>query len=123
MAKLRNCAVRWGQSTPNVCAICPIGPPPVSCCSIKASTLIVAPSSLADATAPARARIQSLLHEEQGVEHDGFREGDGQDRLHENRRGRAWISSNRLRCLHSDETYGQGGAQDRKSDVKVAGQH
>src|SRR4029453_13131101 len=102
MAKLTNCAAKWGQSTPNVAAILSTGPPPASCCSIKAST-----------------RPSPSLHEEQGVEHDGFRESNGQNRLHEDRCGCAWISSNCLGRFHSDEPHGQGGAQNRKRDVKV----
>ena len=64
----------------------------------------------------------AYLHQEQGVEHDGFGEGDGQNRLDQDLRRRAGIASHRFRGLHADETHAEGRAERRQTDVQVSGQ-
>src|ERR1700720_4003836 len=66
--------------------------------------------------------LRTLLHEEQSVEHDSFREGNGQDRLDQDFRRRAGIASHRLRSLHADEAHAEGRAKRRQTDVNVSAQ-
>ena len=68
-------------------------------------------------SAPSR---QLLFHEEQGVEHDRFCEGDGQNRLDHNLRGRAGITSHRIRSPHADQTHAYRRAQRGQTNVEVS---
>ena len=90
MPKLTICATRCGQSTPNVLAICSTVQrllARLECQSMHDG------DSLRPGAAGTRAQASRLLHEEQRVEHDRFGEGDGQNRLHHDLRGRAGIAS------------------------------
>jgi hypothetical protein len=62
-------------------------------------------------------RIFRLLHEEQGVEDDGFSEGDGQNRLDHDLRGRAGIPSHRDRRSLANQPYADGRAQGCQADM------
>ena len=85
MQKLMIWAIRCGQSTPKVLAI-----------SLDLAAALLRHQSEERSR---RVTCRASLHEEEGVEHDRFREGDGQNRLHQNRRRRAGIASHRFRAF------------------------
>src|SRR5204863_4379354 len=62
-----------------------------------------------------------LPHQEEGVEHDRFSERDGQDRLDQNLRCRARITSHCFRSFHADQTDSEGGAERGQANVKACG--
>ena len=66
---------------------------------------------------PVGLRALALLHEEDGVEHDGFCEGNREDRLHQNLGRRAGIAPHGLGGLHADESHADGRAERRQADV------
>ena len=100
MQKLMIWASRCGQSTPKVLAICATWP---SLCGGRQQN-----KGIHNLCALSRSLI---LHQEQGVEHDRFSEGNGQNRLDQNLRGRAGITSHRFRSLHADQAHADGRAQ------------
>src|SRR5262245_29281171 len=114
MLKLMIWAVRCGQFTPKVLAISCTGPPPPAC-AIMTMTFIVAPPHAPGA--PPGGRADRSPHEEQGVEHDRFGEGDSQNRLDQDRRRRTGIASGRIGRLHADHANGECGAKGRESDM------
>jgi len=77
MQKLMIWAPRWDQSTPNVLAICAICPPSSAVANNKARVFIV----ISHRCAGTGCINGLLLHQEQGIEHDRFREGNRQDGL------------------------------------------
>jgi hypothetical protein len=62
-------------------------------------------------------KVSGLLHEEQRVKDDGFREGDGQDGLDHDLRGGAGISSDRYRRTLANQPNPDRRAQSREADV------
>src|SRR6185295_15359063 len=62
----------------------------------------------------------SLLHEEQGIEHDRFGEGDGQNGLDHDLCRRAGISAHRGRCAPSDDADADGCAESRQTDMQAS---
>ena len=55
--------------------------------------------------------VNGLVGEVDREEHDAFGEGGAQDRLHQDRGGRAGIPADRFRGFHADETHAEGGAE------------
>src|SRR5512135_445182 len=106
-------ARKWGQSTPKVRAISSICPPPPPGWARRRRGVMVAPSK-----GIGTARV--LADEEQRVEDDRLGEGDGQDRLDEDLRGRPGVASHGVGSLHADEADGDGGAECRETNVEVA---
>jgi len=92
MPKLMHCAPRCCQSTPKVRAICATWPSsPAAANKIKAFIVAVSSVEGAENGRILRPHRWLLFHQEQGVEDDRFRKGNGQNRLHQNLRGRAGI--------------------------------
>ena len=60
------------------------------------------------------------FHQEQGVEHDRFGEGNGQNRLDQYLRRGARISSHCIRGCHADQTNRHGCTDRCQTDVYVA---
>src|SRR5438094_9721033 len=60
-----------------------------------------------------------LSYQEQGVEDYRFGEGDGQNRLDQNLRRRAWITSHCVRRFHPDQTNPKGRAERRQTNVQA----
>ena len=58
-----------------------------------------------------------LSHQEQGIEHDRFGEGNGQNRLDQNLRCSAGITSDCFRRFHADQTNPNGRAKRRQTNV------
>jgi hypothetical protein len=52
-----------------------------------------------------------LSHQKQGIEHDRLSEGDGQNRLDQNLRCGAGITSHGYRSCHADQTNPNGRAK------------
>src|SRR5215472_2210907 len=102
MPKLATCAPRWIQSTPNVRAIVSIWPLPASA-ACMATTNMVHPGLLAD--------------EEQRVEHDRFRESDGQDRLHHHLGRRSRIAPDSGGCRRANPADADRRAERCQSDM------
>lgn len=48
------------------------------------------------------------MDKEEGVKHDRLREGDRENRLHQNGGGRAGITTDRGGRSHADETHANG---------------
>ncbi len=67
-----------------------------------------------------RSERRALLNKKQRVKDDGFRKGDGQNRLHENRCRCAGIAADRGGGAHSDETDADGGTESREADVNFS---
>src|SRR5947209_14074264 len=120
MEKLRIWAIRCVQSTPKILAICSICPPLFTSASKASAFMIAIPFSPGHSRLASGAHDAALLHEENGVEHDRFSEGNGQDRLDQNFRGRAWIASDRIRSFHSDQSHTQGCGKRRQTDVQIS---
>jgi len=59
----------------------------------------------------------SLSHQEQGVEHDGFSEGNGQNLLDQNLRSGPGIPSDCCRSCHTDQTNPNGRAKRCQTNV------
>src|SRR3954470_4545255 len=99
--KLMICAIRCGQSTPKVRATSATGFSPASARNKKWFITLSQELRVRSGSRSAPAFNQLLsrrrLHEEQGIEHDGFREGDGQNRLDQDLRGRARIPTDGFR--------------------------
>jgi len=62
------------------------------------------------------------FHQEQGVEHDRFGEGNGQNRLDQDFRRGAGIAADSFRSLHTDETNARGRAKCCQTYVQVPAQ-
>src|SRR5215217_5473023 len=62
-----------------------------------------------------------LLHEEQSVEHDRFRQSNRENRLHQNGSRRSWIAANRRSRAHTDQTDTDGRAECRQPHVNASG--
>src|SRR5262244_2667534 len=62
----------------------------------------------------------SLSHQEQGVEHDRLSEGDGQNRLDQNLRRSAGITSYGFRSRHADQADRQSRAKRCQTNVYAA---
>src|SRR5208282_1005539 len=105
MQKLMIWAISCGQSTPKVRAICSICPPALTSASQTIAFMIVTPFTGAHSRLGAGALDAALPHEKYGVEHDRFSEGNGQDRLDQDLRGRARIAADPIRGLQADETH------------------
>jgi hypothetical protein len=63
---------------------------------------------------------KDLVNEEECVKDDRFREGDRQDRLHENRRRRARVTADGRSRAQTGKAYANAAAHGRKSYVNVA---
>src|SRR3954468_14471677 len=114
MQKLMICAIRCGQSTPKVRAISWTGPPPApaSAATIKKRFINRALLSVRARNEPGFApAIYSTLHQEECVEHDGLGEGDGQNRLDQDLRRGAGVSSDGLGGFHADQSDAERRAQ------------
>src|SRR4051794_38684854 len=107
MQKLIICAPRWGQSTPKVRAICSICPP--SCAAKKMKAIILALT-----------RRKLLLQQEQNVKHNGFREGDRENRLDENLGGGPGIPSDGGCGRPTYQTHSDGRTQRGHADVETS---
>src|SRR5438270_203964 len=102
------CAPRCVQSTPKVRAI------PATCPSLSWA------ASNSMAIMCSHPRQLWLLHQEQGVEHDCFRERNRQNGLHQYLCGCAGIASHRGRGGHADETYADGCAERGQADGHIS---
>jgi len=68
------------------------------------------------------AHSQSLFRREvERVEHDRFCEGDRENRLDQDRRGRTGITTDRGRRAHTDQTHADRRAEGRQTDVNASG--
>jgi len=66
--------------------------------------------------------MSARFHQEERVEHDGFRKGDGQDGLDQNLRGCAGIPAHRGGSRHADQTHADGCSHRGQADVDIATQ-
>src|SRR5438876_12213353 len=89
-------------------------------CTITARTFMTAHASGAGTAPNGPPRPdRPLLHEEQSVEDDGFRERDGEDRLDHHLRRGSGISAHRFRSLGANTAHGHGRSQDPDTHVQV----
>src|ERR1019366_4537365 len=105
MLKLMICEIRCGQSTPNMSATCFIGLTLPACASIKEEFISrkIGDQGRGIRWTPRPGSSVPVLLKEQGVEHDRFGEGDGQDGLDQDLRRGTGIASHRFRGFHADE--------------------
>src|SRR5262245_15679666 len=119
MTKLTICAIRWGQSTPNVRAICSIWLPP-SASANRTRTFMI---HIRKVSAPGRQAPASrcvLFRKEQRVEHDRLREGNRQNGLDHYLGGRIGIAADRLTRFHTYQPYCDSGSERRQTYVQTS---
>src|SRR5580765_7862482 len=120
MPKLMIWETRCPQSTPKVRAISWIGPCASACANNTRAFIIGISQTRAQGWLNPAPRGVLLADKEQSVEHDGFGEGNGQDRLYQDLGCRARIASDRFRSFHANETHTQGRAQRGQPYVQVS---
>src|SRR6478672_2784779 len=114
MTKLMTCEKKMRRSNPKVSPMSRAMPVR----SAAKSMCIIGTVERARRMTP---RPIELLHEEECVEHDRFREGDREDGLNQDRRRSARITADRRGGAHTDQTDANGGAQRGQTDVDAAG--
>src|ERR1051325_505008 len=109
MPKLTSWARKCGQSTPKVRAIWATCPPSAPAADSSSNAVMVVP--------PPGRPCGASPGQEQRVEDDGLREGDGQDRLHEDLGGGARIAAHGGGGGRPDQADADGGAEGGQTDM------
>src|SRR5438046_2640700 len=97
--------------TPNWCAISGIGLPLPASARMKKAFIFREGKLARDRSRRPRAGVGLRFAEEEGEEHDAFREGGAQDRLDQNLRGRSGIAPDGLRSFCANKADADGRAE------------
>src|SRR6516164_4648489 len=116
MQKLMTWEMKCGPSTPKVFAVSS----PIFARSAPSPAKMMNSCIRERDGAGHRVPRQFLPDEEYGVEDDRLREGDRQDRLHEDLRRRPRIAPDGFGSLHADEPDADSGTERRQANMHVA---